>query len=103
MLFYLKPRFRVIEIDENLEFSIMQHPNGLWTYGVSVFQGTRGWSFLPGIFTKLYRTEDEANDTAINSLIKYLQVDKKTEKLVKKLKERLSGNLQLDLFAGFAF
>ena len=51
----------------------------------------------------LYRTEDEANDTAINSLIKYLQVDKKTEKLVKKLKERLSGNLQLDLFAGFAF
>lgn len=103
VLFFLKPRIRVVEIDENLEFSIMQHPNGLWTYGVSVFHGTRGWSFLPGIFTKLYRTEDEANDTAINSLIKYLQVDKKTEKLVKKLKERLSGNLQLGLFAGFAF
>ena len=29
VLFYLKPRFRVIEIDENLEFSIMQHPNGM--------------------------------------------------------------------------
>lgn len=36
VLFYLKPRIRVVEIDENLEFSIMQHPNGLWTYGVSV-------------------------------------------------------------------
>ena len=103
VLSYLQPRTQVEEIEENLEIRILQHPNGLWTYGVSVFHGTRGWSFLPGIFTKLYRTEDEAKDTAINSLIKYLQVDKKTEKLVKKLKERMSGNLQLDLFAGFAF
>lgn len=29
VLFFLKPRIRVVEIDENLEFSIMQHPNGL--------------------------------------------------------------------------
>lgn len=103
VLFYLKPRIRVVEIDENLEFSIMQHPNGLWTYGVFVSYGTRGWSFLPGLFTGLFRSENEAHDTAINSLVRFLQEDKKAAKLVKKLKGRLSGTLQLDLFAGFVF
>ena len=103
VLFYLKPRIRVVEIDENLEFSIMQHPNGLWTYGVFVSYGTRGWSFLPGLFTGLFRSENEAHDTAINSLVRFLQEDKKSAKLVKKLKGRLSGTLQLDLFAGFVF
>ena len=103
VLFFLKPRIRVVEIDENLEFSIMQHPNGLWTYGVFVCYGTRGWSFLPGLFTGLFRSENEAHDTAINSLVRFLQEDKKAAKLVKKLKGRLSGTLQLDLFAGFVF
>ena len=58
---------------------------------------------MPGLFTGLFRSENEAHDTAINSLIRFLQEDKKAAKLVKKLKGRLSGNLQLDLFAGFVF
>lgn len=68
-----------------------------------VSYGTRGWSFLPGLFTGLFRSENEAHDTAINSLVRFLQEDKKAAKLVKKLKGRLSGALQLDLFAGFVF
>ena len=99
VLSYLQPRTQVEKIEENLEIRILQHPNGLWTYGVFVSYGTRGWSFLPGLF----RSENEAHDTAINSLVRFLQEDKKAAKLVKKLKGRLSGTLQLDLFAGFVF
>lgn len=100
---YLQPRTQVEKIEENLEIRILQHPNGLLTYGVFVSYGTRGWSFLPGLFTGLFRSENEAHDTAINSLVRFLQEDKKAAKLVKKLKGRLSGTLQLDLFAGFVF
>ena len=100
VLSYLQPR---TQVEENLEIRILQHPNGLWTYGVFACYGTRGWSFLPGLFTGLFRSENEAHDTAINSLIRFLPEDKKAAKLVKKLKGRLSGNLQLDLFAGFVF
>lgn len=100
---YLQPRTQVEKIEENLEIRTLQHPNGLWTYGVFVSYGTRGWSFLPGLFTGLFRSENEAHDTAINSLVRFLQEDKKAAKLVKKLKGRLSGTLQLDLFAGFVF
>lgn len=101
--FYMNPRIQVIEIEKDMEIRMLTHPNGLWTYGVSVWHGNRGWSFLPGIFTGLYRTENDARNTAINSLIKFIQADKKTEKLVEKLKKRLSGNLQLDLFAALGF
>ena len=100
---YLQPRTQVEKIEENLEIRTLQHPNGLWTYGVFVSYGTRGWSFLPVLFTCLFRSENEAHDTAINSLVRFLQEDKKAAKLVKKLKGRLSGTLQLDLFAGFVF
>lgn len=103
VLSYLQPRTQVEKIEENLEIRILQHPNGLWTYGVFVSYGTRGWSFLPGLFTGLFRSENEAHDTAINSLVRFLQEDKKAAKLVKKLRGRLSGTLQLDLFAGFVF
>lgn len=103
VLSYLQPRTQVEKIEENLEIRILQHPNGLWTYGVFVSYGTRGWSFLPGLFTGLFRSKNEAHDTAINSLVRFLQEDKKAAKLVKKLKGRLSGTLQLDLFAGFVF
>lgn len=65
VLSYLQPRTQVEEIEENLEIRILQHPNGLWTYGVFVSYGTRGWSFLPGLFTGLFRSENEAHDTAI--------------------------------------
>lgn len=101
--YYIKPRTKIIEIADNLEIRVLQHPNGTWTYGLSVFLGARGWSFLPGIFTSLCRTEHEACDTALNCMIEFLQEDKKSGKWVKMLKGRLSGNTQLDLFAGFAF
>ena len=60
VLSYLQPRTQVEKIEENLEIRILQHPNGLWTYGVFVSYGTRGWSFLPGLFTGLFRSENEA-------------------------------------------
>jgi len=40
---------------------------------------------------------------AINDIIGFLQKEKKTDGIIKKLSKRLSGNLQLDLFAGFVF
>ena len=55
VLSYLQPRTQVEKIEENLEIRILQHPNGLWTYGFFVSYGTRGWSFLPGLFTGLFR------------------------------------------------
>lgn len=42
VLSYLQPRTQVEEIEENLEIRILQHPNGLWTYGVFACYGTRG-------------------------------------------------------------
>ena len=36
VLSYLQPRTQVEKIEENLEIRILQHPNGLWTYGVFV-------------------------------------------------------------------
>lgn len=100
---YLKPRTKFIEVGENMEIRVLQHPGGLWTYGVSVLCDTRGWAFLPNIFTSLYKTEHEAHDTALKRLIDYVAVDKKMGKVVKKLKTKYMGNLQLDLFAGFSF
>ena len=85
----MQKRNHVEKIEENLEIRTLQHPNGLWTYGVFVSYGTRGWSFLPGLFTGLFRSENEAHDTAINSLVRFLQEDKKAAKLVKKLKNKL--------------
>ena len=81
VLSYMQPRTQVEEIEENLEIRILQHPNGLWTYGVFACYGTRGWSFLPGLFTGLFRSENEAHDTAINSLVRFLQEDKKAANL----------------------
>lgn len=100
---YLKPRTKFIEVGENMEIRVLQHPGGLWTYGVSVLCSSRGWAFLPNIFTSLYKTEHEAYDTALKRLIDYVAVDKKMGKVVKKLKTKYMGNLQLDLFAGFSF
>lgn len=100
---YLKPRTKFIEVGENMEIRVLQHPGGLWTYGVSVLCATRGWAFLPSLFTKLYQTEYEAHDTALKRLIDYVAVDKKMGNVVKKLKTKYMGNLQLDLFAGFSF
>lgn len=34
VLSYLQPRTQVEKIEENLEIRTLQHPNGLWTYGV---------------------------------------------------------------------
>lgn len=100
---YLKPRTKFIEVWENMEIRVLQHPGGLWTYGVSVLYGTRGWAFLPNLFTQLFQTEHEAHDTALKRLIDYVAVDKKMGNVVKKLKTKYMGNLQLDLFAGFSF
>lgn len=100
---YLKPRTKFIEVGENMEIRVLQHPGGLWTYGISVLCGTRGWAFLPNIFTSLYKTEHEAHDIALKRLIDYVVVDKKMGNVVKMLKTKYMGNLQLDLFAGFSF
>ena len=103
ILFYLKPLTKVMEVGENMEIRLLRHPCGKWTYGLSVLFGNSGWSFLPNIFTRLCDSENEANDMAINDIIGFLQKEKKTDGIIKKLRKRLSGNLQLDLFAGFVF
>ena len=101
--YYLKPLTKVMEVGENMEIRLLRHPCGKWTYGLSVMFGTSGWSFLPWIFTRLCDSESEANDSAINDMIRFLQNEKKADGIIKKLRKRLSGNLQLDLFAGFVF
>ncbi len=59
VLSYLQPRTQVEKIEENLEIRILQHPNGLWTYGFFVSYGTRdGLScqvFLPVFFVPRMR------------------------------------------------
>lgn len=100
---YLKPLTKMMVVGENMEIRLLRHPCGKWTYGLSIMFGTSGWSFLPWIFTRLCNSESEASDAAINDMIRFRQNEKKTDGIIKKLRKRLTGNLQLDLFAGFVF
>lgn len=59
VLSYLQPRTQVEEIEENLEIRILQHPNGLWTYGVLLAMepgdGLSCQVFLPVFFVPRMR------------------------------------------------